>query len=181
MLERSGVRRAKSPTNDDVLAPTGENACERIPGAPLLRFELSRHDLPLPGTVVDRLFARSRERWTDVASDPDQKVLYRAEGPDWFQFVVWFPQRRGTSAIRVRRLPPGEMWSHGHHLRGRTLNCSLHHYLVRSEGEVGRLNEQVEIRSTSTLLTLYRYRMERSAVRAANEQLDELVAELRTS
>ncbi len=165
---------------DASLAPSGEVGCERIGGRPLVRFELARHDVPRPSTVIDRLFEASRARWKDLESDPDQKVLYHAEGSDWFQYVVGMHRRRTNSAIRVRRSAPGEMWSHGHLLRGRTVNCSMHYYAVSSEGDLGRLRERVEVRSTSSLLTFYRHRMERDAVRAASEQLDELMRELRS-
>ncbi len=170
-----------TPPGVPTMAPLGEESCERIKGRPIVSFELARHDLSHPGSIIDRLFDASRERWKEVEADPEQEMLFRASGADWFQFVAWNRRRGANSAIRVRRVGSAEMWSHGHILRARTVNCSLHHYVVSVEQDRGRIRERVEIRSTSSLLTFYRHRMERDAIVAASRQLDELVRDLRSA
>jgi hypothetical protein len=159
--------------------PTGKDSCEQIPGRPVARFELARHDLPNPGSTIDRLFESTRAAWEELEAAPQHRLLWKETGPNHFRVVIWTPERRGSSSIEVVREPPGAMWSHGHLARAGTINCVLHRYVLTVEGGVGRLRDLVEVRTNSSLLTFYRRPLERAAMHAADERLDDFVRELR--
>ncbi len=159
--------------------PTGETQCDQLGGRPLANFELLRDGVPGASTVIDRLFETSRSRWHEMEGDPTNRVLWKQEAADRFRFIVYVAAQRATSAVDVRRRSPGEMWSHGHQTRGGTVNCAFHHYLVSSTGATGRLQERVEVRSNSRLLSFYRRHSERDAAAAAEARLDTLLREIR--
>ncbi len=158
--------------------PVGETFCEQIPGPPLVQFELSRGGIPRASRVIDQLFENSRVGWADLLRDRTSEVLRREEEPDRFRFVVRLSRRGGTTAIEVRRRSPTDLWSHGHVVRNRTVECAFHHYSVRSEGTVGELRDQVELRSTSRFFRFQRRQMGSVAARAAENRLDDIVREL---
>jgi hypothetical protein len=158
--------------------PSGDGSCDHLPGPPLVEFDLVRENLPRSGPLLDRLYENSRTSWQFLQSDPENRTLWREEGPDRFRYSLVLTRKKVTTAIDVRRGPPGILWTHAHLYTPRRLDCAIHRYSLTSKAEFGELEERVEIRSTSRILRLYRGRMAAEAMKNANRQLDEIVVDL---
>jgi hypothetical protein len=168
---------SKPGTEPDGL-PSGVGECEHLRGRAIIDFEVERDRPPEPATLIGRLMENSRARWRELQSTFGNRVLWREESPDRFRYSIALYGQPVTSAIDVQRTAPNSLWSHGHILRARRLDCAIHQYDVTTGTDFPRLRERVEIRTTSRVFRLYRHRMVEKAIQAANDQLDEVMEEL---